>query len=47
MIIKKNKDYDTIANFDSSNSDDNADNCNRTHKYTAFSTRNRAFTYRD
>ena len=26
MIIKKNKDYDTIVNVDSSNSDDNADN---------------------
>ena len=44
----ENKDGNTIANVDSSNSDDNADETVIQHMDTQlFSTRNQAFTYRD
>ena len=44
----ENKDYNTIANVDSSNSEDNADNPVILHINTElFSTRNQASTYRD
>ena len=44
----ENEDGNTIANVDSSNSKDNADNSVILHMNTQlFSTRNQAFTYRD
>ena len=44
----ENKDGNTIANVDSSNSDDNADETVIQHMNTQlFPTRNQAFTYRD
>ena len=44
----ENKDDNTIANVDSSNSNDNADNPVILHMNTqTFSTLNKAFTYRD
>ena len=44
----ENEDANTIANVDSSNSKDNADNSVILHMNTQlFSTRNQAFTYRD
>ena len=44
----ENKDGNTIANVDSSNNNDNADDPVIQHMNTQlFSTRNQAFTYRD
>ena len=44
----ENKNDNTIANVDSSNSNDNADNLVILHMNTqTFSTLNKAFTYRD
>ena len=44
----ENEDANSIANVDSSNSKDNADNSVILHMNTQlFSTRNQAFTYRD
>ena len=44
----ENKNDNTIANIDSSNSNNNADNLVILHRNTQiFSTRNKAFTYRD
>ena len=46
--IDENKDGNTIANVDTSNSNDNAHNPVILHMNTQlFSTRNQAFTYRD
>ena len=45
---EENENHNTIANVDSSNSNDNADNPVILHmNKQIFSTRNQAFTYRD